>query len=129
MSRGSFIGEILEFPEPGKIIINGVGKPKEVNLPVEVVAWLRESYAARAVLRELVTHYKFRQRLAHPGALRSLILLLYARARGEAPYRVARRYGVAPEQLYRIERGIKKDELYDYVMNVLLLEREGRQQT
>ncbi|GAB6148195.1 hypothetical protein [Stetteria hydrogenophila] len=129
MARDPFAANIIEFPEPGKVVINGIGKSKVISLPVEVVEWLKESYAGRAAVRELVTHYKFRQRLTHPGALRSLILLLYARARREAPYRVARRYGVAPEQLYRIERGMKKDNLYEYVMNLLQLHGEGGSKT
>ena len=121
MSRSPFIEEIVEFINDSTLVINGIGKPKRLNLPVEVVRWLRESTYARIVLKELITHYKFRSRLTHPGALRSLLLLLYARARGVAPYKVARSYGVSPEQLYRLERGLRKDGLYDYVMNVLSL--------
>ena len=108
--------------------VKGLGKPKTIELPGEVVEWLRTSHPARIVLKELITHYKFRSRLAHPGAIRSLILLLYARAHGEAPYKVARRYGVAPEQLYRLERGLKKDNLHDYVLNVLHLDQLNRRE-
>jgi hypothetical protein len=121
LSRTPFIEDILEFVDDKTLIINGIGKPKKLNLPLEVVKWLKDNLYIRIVLKELITHYKFRSRLTHPGALRSLLLLLYARAQGVAPYRVARSYGVSPEQLYRLERGLKKDGLYEYVMNVLSL--------
>ncbi len=113
---------VIEFRDKNIIVFNGIGKPKTLTLPTEVVEWLRSSKVVPLILRELVTHYKFRSRLSHPGALRSLLLLLYSRAVGEAPYKVARRYGVAPEQLYRIERGLKKDGLYDFVLNALMTE-------
>jgi hypothetical protein len=114
--------ETIEIKEPNLIVFRGVGKPKEIELPTEVVEWLRYSTSLKLVLREIVNHYRFRLRLAHPGAIRSLLLLLYARARGEPPYKVAKRFNVAPEQLYRLERGLKKDGLYEYVMNALSLE-------
>ncbi len=122
--RKPFISDLVEFNGDGTVTIHGIGKPKTIQLPPEVVEWLRESKAARRVLEELITHYKFRARLSHPGAIRSLLLLLYARARGTAPYKVARRYGVAPEQLYRLERGLKKDGLHELVMNLLSLDAE-----
>ena len=123
MPRSPYVGEIVTVESDDTIVVNGVGKPKRLRLPREVVEWVSGSYAARRVIEELVTHYKFKARLSHPGAIRSLLLLLYARAHGIAPYRVARRYGVAPEQLYRLERGLKKDNLYDLVMNMLSIER------
>ena len=123
MARGGpFITEIIEFNDDVTVTVYGVGKPKKIQLPSEVVEWLKESTAARRILEELITHYKFRSRLSHPGAIRSLLLLLYARAHGTAPYKIARKYGVAPEQLYRIERGLRKDGLYDLVLNLLSLE-------
>jgi hypothetical protein len=124
VARRPFIHYALEFNDDGSVTINGIGRPKRIPLPGEVIEWLKNSTPARIVLKELITHYKFRTRLTHPGALRSLILLLYSRAIGVAPYRVARRFGVPPEQLYRIERGLKKDGLYEYVINVLSLEEE-----
>jgi len=123
--RRPFIQYAIEFNDDGSVTINGIGRPKRIELPEEVVEWLRSSTPARIVLKELITHYKFRARLTHPGALRSLVLLLYSRSRGVAPYRVARRFGLPPEQLYRIERGLKKDGLYDYVLNILSLEEGG----
>ncbi|MEB3774149.1 MAG: hypothetical protein GSR86_04390 [Desulfurococcales archaeon] len=121
-TRKHYIGELIEVKEDNEVTIYGIGKPKTMKLPKEVWEWVKESYVAKRILEELVTHYKFRSRLSHPGSLRSLILLLYARAHNTPPYKVARKYGIAPEQLYRIERGLKKDNLYDFTMNLLSLE-------
>jgi len=120
--RNPFINKVVECKNE-TVVVYGIGKPKQISLPGEVVDWLRRSKAAKRVLEELVTHYHFRTRLSHPGAIRSLILLLYSRAHGIAPYKTARRYGVAPEQLYRLERGLKKDGLHETIMNLLRLEQ------
>ena len=116
-----YLNRVVECRGNG-VIVYGVGKPKQIPLPVEIVDWIRTSKAAKRVLEELVTHYNFKARLSHPGAIRSLILLLYSRAHGIAPYKTARKYGVAPEQLYRLERGLKKDGLHETIMNLLSLE-------
>ncbi len=126
MARTPYITKILEVKDKDTIIVMGIGKPKTIQLPEEVVEWVSESKVAVRILDELIGHYKFRTRLAHPGAIRSLILLLYSRARGVAPYKTARKYGIAPEQLYRIERGLKKDGLYEFVINLLSLEEYGK---
>ncbi|MCE4609675.1 MAG: hypothetical protein F7C36_04765 [Desulfurococcales archaeon] len=126
MARTPYITKILEVKDKDTIIVMGIGKPKTIQLPEEVVEWVSESKVAIRILDELIGHYKFRTRLAHPGAIRSLILLLYSRAHGVAPYKTARKYGVAPEQLYRIERGLKKDGLYEFVINLLSLEEYGK---
>ena len=112
------VRDILVFAGEDEVIVNGIGAPKKLKIPGEVVLWLKSSFAARRVLEELVTHYKFRRRLCNPGALRSLILLLYARHNNIPPYKVAKNYGVPPEQLYRIERGLKRDSLVDLVRNM-----------
>ncbi|BAN89928.1 hypothetical protein [Aeropyrum camini] len=121
MGRGNFVTRIFEVKSEEVIVVYGLGKPKEIRLPREVVEWMVDSYPITRILEEAINHYSFRRRLSHPGAIRSLILLLYARGRGEPPYKVARRYGVAPEQLYRMERGLKKDGMYEFVMNALSL--------
>ncbi|MEB3789201.1 MAG: hypothetical protein GSR72_04850 [Desulfurococcales archaeon] len=126
MVRTPYITRILDVKDKDTIIVMGIGKPKIIQLPEEVVEWVSESKVAIRILDELIGHYKFRTRLAHPGAIRSLILLLYSRAQGVAPYKIARKYGVAPEQLYRIERGLKKDGLYEFVINLLSLEEYGK---
>jgi hypothetical protein len=119
--RKPYISRIVEFRNQA-VVVYGIGRPKEIELPGEVLDWVRRSKAAKRVLEELVTHYHFRARLSHPGAIRSLILLLYSRAHGIAPYKTARKYGIAPEQLYRLERGLKKDGLHETIMNLLSLE-------
>ncbi|MEB3816826.1 MAG: hypothetical protein LRS46_02640 [Desulfurococcales archaeon] len=118
---GPFVEDIIEFIDERRLRVNGIGRPKEIELPEEVINWLKRSSYARIAVKELVTHYKFRTRLTHPGAIRSLLLLLYARASRVAPYRVARRFGVSPEQLYRLERGLRRDGLFEYVLNILSL--------
>lgn len=123
MGGKTLLGQVISFLGEDEIIINGVGKPKRVKLGPEVIEWLRTSYPARRLVEELVTHYKFRARLSNPGSFRSLILLLYARSHGIPPYKLARAHGIAHEQLYRMERGLKKDKLYEMAMN--LLEAEG----
>ena len=123
----SIIERIAEFNGPDTVTIYGIGKPKTIRLPEEVVSWLQGSKAAIRVLEELIGHYRFRRRLSHPGAIRSLILLLYSRYHRIAPYKIARRYGIAPEQLYRLERGLKTDNLYDLVINILSLEADQKQ--
>ena len=120
-----YIRDIIEFTNTRKVTIHGIGKPKTVELPEEVVEWLKNSKVAKRVLEELVTHYKYRIRLSHPGSLRSLLLLLYSRAHRIPPYKTAKLYGIAPEQLYRMERGMKKDGLYELVMNLLALESQN----
>ncbi len=117
-----YLSKVVECQED-EVIVYGVGKPKQIQLPGEVVNWVRRSKTAKRVLEELVTHYNFKARLSHPGAIRSLILLLYSRAHGIAPYKTARKYGIAPEQLYRLERGLKKDGLHETIMNLLNLEK------
>ncbi|MDM7274801.1 MAG: hypothetical protein P3X22_001570 [Thermoprotei archaeon] len=112
------VSDILVFAGEDEVIVNGIGASKKLKIPEEVALWLKSSFAARRVLEELVTHYKFRRRLCNPGALRSLILLLYARYNNIPPYKVARNYGVPPEQLYRMERGLKKDNLLELVKNM-----------
>ncbi|GEM_PF-750840 len=121
MPQNRFLQGVVEILGSDKVRINGVGKPKDIKLPQEVVDWIRDNYPLYRILEELVTHYKFRTRLSNPGSFKSLILLLYARAKGVAPYKIAKKYGIAPEQLYRMERGLKKDNLYDFVINLLTI--------
>ncbi len=118
MGRSPFVGDIIVFVDNENVIINGIGSSKHIKLPAEVVEWLKSSYVARRLLEELITHYKFRRRLCNRGALRSLILLLYARINKIPPYKVALKYRVSPEQLYRIERGLRKDGLQDLIIRV-----------
>lgn len=118
MSRTPFISDIVTFTDNGKVVINGIGSPKVIELPSDVVEWLKSNKEARRILGGLVTHYKFRRRLCNRGALRSLILLLYSRLNKTPPYKIALKYRVSPEQLYRIERGLKKDGLIEFLINL-----------
>lgn len=99
-----------------QVTVKGIGKPKTIQVPEEVARFVEDNVA---VIQDIISDPKFRRRLAHPGAFRSLFLLLYSRSIGVAPYKIARRYGVAPEQLYRIERALKWDGLYERVMSGL----------
>ncbi len=103
------------------------GRSLTAELPRDVVSWLAARPRIVALLRELAADPKFRRRLVNGAALRDLVLLLYARGTGVAPYLVARRFSTSHEQLYRMERGLKKDGLYDMVLGVLgLLELDER---
>ena len=119
MGRNPFIGDIILFIDSENLIINGVGSPKHIRLPREVVEWLKTSHVARRILEELITHYRFRRRLCNRGALRSLILLLYSRLNRIPPYKVALKYDISPEQLYRLERGLRSDGLLDIVVKAV----------
>ena len=116
MSRSPFIEDIILFVDSEIVVINGIGSSKQIKLPREVIEWLKSNRVARRLLEELITHYKFRRRLCNKGALRSLILLLYSRLNGIPPYKVALKYNISPEQLYRLERGLRSDGLLDLVV-------------
>ncbi len=113
------VSDLIVFRDANCIIVRGVGAPKELCLPSEVVLWLRSNRKAIRVLDALINNYKFKRRLCNRGALRSLILLLYAKSLKMPPYKIARSVGVSPEQLYRIERGLREDGLIDMVDNML----------
>jgi hypothetical protein len=116
LSRSPFIEDIILFVDSEIVVINGIGSSKQIKLPREVIEWLKSNRVARRLLEELITHYKFRRRLCNKGALRSLILLLYSRLNGIPPYKVALKYSISPEQLYRLERGLRSDGLLDLVV-------------
>jgi len=118
LSRYPFVSDVILFIDNENLTINGIGSPKHIKLPSEVIEWLKVDRRARRILEELVTHYKFRRRLCNRGALRSLILLLYSRLNRTPPYKVALKYHISPEQLYRLERGLKKDGLLDLILKV-----------
>ena len=97
-----------------------------VDLPACVADWLTASDTARRTLLALLGAPKFRRRLTSEGAVRSLVLLLYMRAHGQAPYKARQVLGVSGEQLYRIERAIREEGLYElYRAGVDLMAREA----
>ena len=96
------------------------------DLPAGVAEWLAASGTARRTLAALLSAPRFRKRLTSAGALRSLVLLLYMRAHGQAPYKARQVVGVSGEQLYRIERAIREEGLYGlYSAGVDLMVRES----
>ncbi len=88
----------------------------EVEVPKEVGEFAE---AAIDLIYELIFKTPFGKRLKHPGAARSLVLYLYAKWKGLPPYRIAKQFGVSHEQLYRMERALKKDGLYEEVLSKL----------
>jgi hypothetical protein len=108
--------------ENNKVIVYGIGRPKDLYLPGEIMDWIGKSKNINRIISLLFTHSKFKTRLSNPNAIRSLMLYLFARKYNIAPYLIARKYNIAPEQLYRIERGLKKDKLYNDVIILLDLD-------
>ncbi|WP_292319614.1 hypothetical protein [Caldisphaera sp.] len=102
--------------QTNKIVFYGIGKPKDLILPNEITEWIKKSKALNKILNILVNHQKFKKRLSNPMAIRSLLVYLYAKKNNIAPYIMAKKFNIAPEQLYRIERGLKKDNLYNTIM-------------
>ena len=97
-----------------------------VDLPACVAEWLLASDTARRTLLAILGAPRFRRRLTSEGAVRSLVLLLYMRAHGQAPYKARQVLGVSGEQLYRIERAIREEGLYElYRAGVDLMAREA----
>ncbi len=118
-TRGINLEENIFKIRGNKLTLYSIGNPKTVTLPEDVVVWIKNSKLAKRIIKLLCTHARFRIRLSNPGAIRSMVLYLYARRTNIAPYALAKKYGVAPEQLYRIERGLKKDRLYKDVIIML----------
>ncbi|MFP3144376.1 MAG: hypothetical protein RXQ93_05110 [Caldisphaera sp.] len=102
--------------QTNKIVIHGIGKPKDLILPNEITEWVKKSKTLNRILNILINHQKFKKRLSNPMAIRSLLVYLYAKRSNIAPYIIAKKFNIAPEQLYRIERGLKRDNLYNTIM-------------
>lgn len=99
-----------------KVTVYGIGKPKEILVPDEIGMWMNKSKTLNRIFNILITHEKFKKRLSNPMAIRSLLIYLYAKKNNVPPYIMAKKFNIAPEQLYRIERGLKKDNLYNTIM-------------
>ncbi|WP_048816676.1 hypothetical protein [Caldisphaera lagunensis] len=102
--------------ESNKATIYGIGKPKIIEVPEEIIPWLTRSKILNRILYILINHESFKKRLSNPMSLRSLLVYLYAKKKNIPTYIMAKRVNIAPEQLYRIERGLKKDNLYNVIM-------------
>jgi len=74
------------------------------ELPPEVAEWARRNID---VLDWLVFDSPLSPYLRHPMSVRTMMLLLYVRAKQLPIAQFCRKIGIAHEQLYRIERRIK----------------------
>ena len=110
--------------EGSRVVVNGVGKVKEFELPPQVASWASDP-RVRRLLEELLEDPGLRGHFTSAGAIRSLVLLLYSRYVGTPPYRAAKLLGVAHEQLYRVERALRRAGVYGMVISRLGLIREG----
>lgn len=77
-----------------------------------VTNWFMMHPRALSLLSSLASDPGMRRHLTSLGAIRSLALLIYARSNGLPPYRAKDVLGVSGEQLYRIERAIRREGLY-----------------
>jgi len=96
---------------PGGLLVQGLGRPKEVQLPEEVLKWASDP-AVLTILEDILEDPGFRAHVTTSGALQSLVMLLYAMYIGVPPYKAAKSLGTSHERLYRLERGLKKEGLY-----------------
>lgn len=107
--RAKFIaveGTVVRFRKRRKV--------HEVPLPPRVAEFARSIID---ILDHLIFDTEFGKKLRNPGAVRSLVLWAYARGTGRPVYKVAEEHGVAPEQLYRIERALKREGVYGQVVS------------
>ncbi len=102
--------------QSNKVIIYGIGKPKTIDVPEEILPWITKSKVLNRIFYILINHENFKRRLSNPMSLRTLLVYLYAKKENIPTYIMARKFNIAPEQLYRIERGLKKDNLYNAIM-------------
>ncbi len=86
------------------------------ELPPEIAEWVKKN---EGVIDWLVYDTPLRTYLRHPHSVRTLVLLLYARANDIPIAQFSRRIGVSHEQLYRLERLLNKLELKEFVYSLL----------
>ncbi len=120
-STKRFVSVAVEGP---RVRVNGVGKTKEFDLPPQVAAWASD-VRVRGLLEELLEDPALRGHVTSAGAIRSLVLLLYCRYIRTPPYRAAPALGVSHEQMYRIERALRRAGIYEMAVSRLELIREG----
>ncbi|MGC9210467.1 MAG: hypothetical protein ACP5FT_04305 [Acidilobus sp.] len=117
-------GEVVVEVKGLRLIVYGIGRPKQVELPKDVAGWASNSKFL-SLLRGLLQDPSFRRHVTTEGALRSLVMLLYVRYLGVPPYKVAKELGVSHEQLYRMERALKESGVYSMALSWLDLMRSG----
>lgn len=91
------------------------------ELEPEVAAWARQNVD---VLDWLVFDSPIATSLRHPHSIRTLLYLLYARVNGISVTQIAKKVGIAHEQLYRLERLLSRAGLKESVIEVLKAARE-----
>ncbi len=91
------------------------------ELPREVVDWVREHLE---IIDWLVFDSPIATSLRHPHSVRTLILLLYARANDIPIAQIAKKLDIAHEQLYRLERLLTRTGIKDKVYEVLKMRRK-----
>jgi len=101
--------------EDNKVVFKKL-KEHVIELPQEVIEFVKKNIR---ILQWLVYDSPISSYLRHPGAVKSLILLLYSRVSEKPITVVAKEAKTFHEQLYRIERRLKElriEEVYKYLV-------------
>jgi hypothetical protein len=93
-------------------------KTIDVSLPIEVLEWVK-CEKNRRILLSVCNLPGLKKRLENPRSLKSLVFLLYSIAKNIPPYKVATKFDIHPEQLYRHRRAIVSIGLYDALTMIL----------
>jgi len=83
----------------GGLLVQGLGRPKEVQLPEELLKWASDP-AVITMLEDILEDPGFRAHVTTTGALQSLVMLLYAIYIGVPPYKAAKFLGTSHERLF-----------------------------
>lgn len=86
------------------------------ELPPEIAEWLKKNLD---IVDWLVFDSAIAPYLRHPHSVRTLIILLYARAYNISISQIVKKLDMAHEQLYRLERLLTKLGLRDQIYEAL----------
>jgi len=86
------------------------------ELPPEIAEWAKKNVD---IIDWLVFDSPIASALRHPHSVRTLIFLLYARAHDIPIAQIAKKLGIAHEQLYRLERLLARGGIKDTVYALL----------
>jgi len=86
------------------------------ELPPEIAEWVKKNID---VIDWLVFDSPIASSLRHPHSVRTLIFLLYARTHDIPIAQIAKKLGIAHEQLYRLERLLASKGIKDGVYAIL----------
>ncbi|MCE4614480.1 MAG: hypothetical protein F7B60_02980 [Desulfurococcales archaeon] len=89
-----------------------------ITLPLEILEWIK-CEKNRRILLSVCNLPILKKRIENPRSLRSLILLFYSIAKNIPPYKIALKFGVHPEQLYRHRRALTSAGLYSALTMIL----------